>query len=66
VAELRKAQAARVEQLAVNLKALLRRYVEGDTGGYEVGAALAGGPLGGVCGVCAGPGAAPAARAGAG
>ncbi|KIY99358.1 hypothetical protein MNEG_8600 [Monoraphidium neglectum] len=36
VAELRKAQAARVEQLAVNLKALLRRYVEGDTGGYEL------------------------------
>ncbi len=41
--ELRRVQAARVEQLATNLKALLRRYVEGDLEGFEVGGAVCGG-----------------------
>ncbi|GBF89781.1 hypothetical protein Rsub_02951 [Raphidocelis subcapitata] len=35
VSELRTAQAARVDRLATNLKALLRRYVEGDVEGFE-------------------------------
>ena len=40
VADLRRAQAARVERLAANLKALLRRHVEGDEAGFAHAAAL--------------------------
>jgi len=40
VEQLRQVQSARVEQLATNLKALLRRYVEGDVEGFEVSLVL--------------------------